>query len=87
MNQNWTRTSSARAPNLASFISHFNRVSTHVATSILSHIDLKLRARVLGRWVEVAGHLADLQNFDGVMQVSCAVRAHTQRRLADSPLP
>ena len=58
MNQNWTRRDANElAPNLTAFISHFNRVSNWVQTTVLRHTDVKLRARVITHFIETAKQL------------------------------
>jgi hypothetical protein len=82
MNQNWTRAAAHElAPNLTALISHFNRVSQWVQTTVLRHVDTKLRARIVTHFVEVAKHLAALQNFDGVMQFVAAFQSASVSRL------
>jgi hypothetical protein len=82
MNQNWTRAAAHElSPNLTTLIAHFNRISQWVQTTILRHIDAKLRARLVTHFVEVAKYLAALQNYDGVMQFMAAFQSASVSRL------
>jgi hypothetical protein len=82
MNQNWTRAAAHElSPNLTTLIAHFNRISQWVQTTILRHIDAKLRARLVAHFVDVAKYLAALQNYDGVMQFMAAFQSASVSRL------
>jgi hypothetical protein len=82
MNQNWTRAAAHElSPNLTTLIAHFNRISQWVQTTILRHIDAKLRARIVTHFVDVAKYLAALQNYDGVMQFMAAFQSASVSRL------
>lgn len=82
MNQNWTRAAAHElSPNLTTLIAHFNRISQWVQTTILRHIDAKLRARIVTHFIEVAKYLAALQNYDGVMQFMAAFQSASVSRL------
>ena len=82
MNQNWTRAEANElAPNLTAVISHFNRVSQWIQTTILRHVDVKLRAKIITHFVEIARYLAELKNYDGVMQFCAAFQSASVSRL------
>eukprot|EP01100_Stratorugosa_tubuloviscum_P004893 TRINITY_DN223_c0_g1_i14.p2 TRINITY_DN223_c0_g1~~TRINITY_DN223_c0_g1_i14.p2 ORF type:complete len:411 (-),score=67.91 TRINITY_DN223_c0_g1_i14:1898-3130(-) len=55
--------------NISNFSQHFNSSASWVVSEILAIQNIKQRANVITRFIEVAKHLFRLRNFSGLMQV------------------
>ena len=83
VNQAWVRPmKELNAPNLLATIESFNYMSKLVATTILKETDLKKRVAVFERWIEVAAHLRQLNDFHGLMKVISGLNLSSIHRLS-----
>ncbi|KAH9253566.1 hypothetical protein BASA81_008402 [Batrachochytrium salamandrivorans] len=62
-------------------IQHFNSMSRLVSHSICLFSDLKQRAGVLRRWVEIAKELLKMNNFNGVFEILAGLHSVAVYRL------
>lgn len=72
------------APNLARNIHHFNALSRYLVKTILDKENLHDRAAVLEHCIEVAEHLAALNNFNTIMAIFGAMHSNSIYRLRDT---
>jgi hypothetical protein len=78
----WTKKDKeVRAPHICETQNRFNRISGWVTTSILLTEKLADRAKVLSKFIEIAGHLNKLNNFAGVLQIVSGLSASAVHRL------
>eukprot|EP01102_Stenamoeba_stenopodia_P020903 TRINITY_DN829_c0_g1_i6.p1 TRINITY_DN829_c0_g1~~TRINITY_DN829_c0_g1_i6.p1 ORF type:complete len:613 (+),score=53.27 TRINITY_DN829_c0_g1_i6:223-2061(+) len=68
-------------PNIQAFIKRFNQVSFWVASEIFSTPDPKNRVLLICRFIELARHLRDLNNFNGMMEIISALNSNFLQRL------
>lgn len=68
-------------PNVQAFIRRFNQVSFWVASEIFSTPDPKNRVLLICRFIELARHLRDLNNFNGMMEIIAALNGNFLQRL------
>ncbi|MDP2437706.1 MAG: guanine nucleotide exchange factor [archaeon] len=61
------------APNLTGMIQNFNRISAICAALIIDTACFKDRIKMFIKWVDIAFHCHELQNFDGAMAVISAL--------------
>lgn len=70
LNNAWNKNNrDSKAPNIAKMINFFNTFSNWMATIILQTEDLEERIEILEKFIEVAGELYELNNYNGVFAV------------------
>lgn len=79
--QEWTRRSGSAAPNVRAMSSFSTDLTTMVAETILQVADVKKRATVIKQWVKVARRCLDLNNYDSLMAIVCALDSSNILRL------
>jgi len=57
------------APHIVKLVERFNLVSYWVATEIVMQTDAKQREKTVRKFISVAEHLRELNNFNGVMEI------------------
>ncbi|KAF5617046.1 Ras guanine-nucleotide exchange Cdc25p [Fusarium tjaetaba] len=72
------------APNVASMMQLSDGISNWVKHSILTDLDPKNRGAIIGKWILVAQHLFQLNNFEGLVAVTSGLDDHTVSRLRAS---
>jgi len=81
----WTKKDKeVRAPHICETQNRFNRISGWVTTTILLIEKLQDRAKVLSKFIEIAGHLNKLNNFAGVLQIVSGLSASSVHRLSQT---
>jgi len=73
--------SPARGPNVIALIQRFNTLSYWVASEILVVQDQRQRQQTLIRFLEVLKHLNELNNFNGIMELTSALNLNYVSRL------
>eukprot|EP01086_Lenisia_limosa_P012067 TRINITY_DN3936_c0_g1_i1.p1 TRINITY_DN3936_c0_g1~~TRINITY_DN3936_c0_g1_i1.p1 ORF type:complete len:950 (-),score=365.17 TRINITY_DN3936_c0_g1_i1:375-3224(-) len=83
MGQAWSKKDKEkRAPNVCAFIKRFNLVSNWVTTEVVSQIDnLKQRTAVVEKFIKIAAHFRELNNFNGVMEIVAGLQSSSVHRL------
>ena len=71
----------AEAPNICAAVDHFNHVTDWIKTLILSEADVKKRARVVERFIEVGMECLKLQNFDSMLAITSSLQSPPVDRL------
>lgn len=71
----------AAAPNVVAFTDFSDTVSTWVATEIVLAGDLRLRAAVVARMVDLADECLRLQNFNGLLEIMLGLMHASVARL------
>ncbi|KAF5665719.1 Ras guanine-nucleotide exchange Cdc25p [Fusarium circinatum] len=71
-------------PNVASMMQLSDGISNWVKHSILTDLDPKNRGAIIGKWILVAQHLFQLNNFDGLVAVTSGLDDHAVARLRAS---
>jgi hypothetical protein len=70
LNQSWNKGNrEVKAPNIHQMIQTFNTLSNWIGTTIVGTPDLKERAKIVEKFIEVAECLWNLNNFNGVFAV------------------
>jgi len=64
----WTK-KPEQAQNLGNLITHFNKISAWIATTVINEEKVKERSKLVIFFLHLAEELSDLNNFSGVMQV------------------
>jgi hypothetical protein len=59
----------ASAPVVKTLIAYFNKISGHVATTVVASAEVKQRAKVMQAWVKVAEECFSLRNFSATMAI------------------
>ncbi|KAJ3181126.1 hypothetical protein HDU85_003831 [Gaertneriomyces sp. JEL0708] len=78
----WSRQYKGRhAASVAASISHFNFISSWVATRVLSQKKLKARAKVLGKFMKIAQVLRNNNNYNSLMAVLAGINSAAVLRL------
>jgi hypothetical protein len=72
-----------KAPNVTRFTQWFNRTSDWVATELVSQSDSKQRVAVLARFIEIAEHCFELQNYNGTIEILAGLQMPSVYNLQD----
>ena len=72
------------SPNVMKMIRRFNQTSLWVQTILLRIENKQHRVSLLQRLIEVCSHLLELNNFNGVMEISSGLRNSNVRRLSET---
>jgi hypothetical protein len=70
-----------RSPSLQRFTKWFNQISRFFMHTILSAEKKKKRVRVIQHLIDVMQHLQRLNNFNGIMEIVCALQSSSVCRL------
>ncbi|KAF2069090.1 hypothetical protein CYY_009588 [Polysphondylium violaceum] len=82
LNQSWNKTKlKYRAPNVLKMIDRFNSVSMWVATLIIHPPKVKARARMMARFMRIAEHLKNLNNYNSLMAIIAGLNFSSVYRL------
>jgi hypothetical protein len=82
LNQSWAKGQrETKAPGICAMVARFNLVSMWVGTIIVSTPDLKERAEVVEKFIEVASKLWELNNFNAVFTVCSGLSLASVYRL------
>jgi len=82
LGQHWSKKERQhKAENVVSLIQRFNKVSQWVTSTIVQIDNVKSRAEVLIKFIEVAEHMNKLNNISGMMQVAAGLRHSSIHRL------
>lgn len=73
--------SSKRAPNIRGMISFSRRISNLVVTEVLSNESVKMRARLITRYINVAGKLHNIHNFQSTRSILIGLQSDSIYRL------
>jgi len=65
---NWKKQNSL-APNVTAMTERFNKVSYWVSTEIVMQTDLRKRAVLLKKFIDIAEHMRDISNYNGLMEI------------------
>ncbi|KAH7216966.1 ras guanine nucleotide exchange factor domain-containing protein [Fusarium redolens] len=65
----WTVQDSTDAPNVAAMYQPTNGISSWVKESVVTEAEPKSRGYVIEKWILIAQHLFQLNNFDGLVAV------------------
>lgn len=71
-------------PYLTEFINNFNRLGEIVASEIVLNPNFRSRVQVLSKFIEVAGELAKLQNFNSVISILSGLSFGAVSRLTET---
>mmetsp|Transcript_15871 Transcript_15871/g.47673 ORF Transcript_15871/g.47673 Transcript_15871/m.47673 type:complete len:1703 (-) Transcript_15871:102-5210(-) len=77
-------TKSETSPLLHTCIRRFNQVSLWVTTCILSEEDPKERASLMTKFIDVAEHMREINNFSGIVQITSGLNNSPISRLKNS---
>lgn len=81
MHQAWNKKEGKTSPNLLKLIKRFNEVSYWVASEIVSVKNLKNRVEVLKRFILLADHTRQLNNFSTMMEIIVGLNLAAVQRL------
>ncbi|GAM21223.1 hypothetical protein SAMD00019534_043980 [Acytostelium subglobosum LB1] len=82
LNQSWNKAKlKHRAPNVLRMIDRFNSVSMWVATMIIQTPKVKARARMMTRFIKIAFHLMNMNNFNSLMAIVAGLSFSSVYRL------
>eukprot|EP01124_Arcella_intermedia_P000177 TRINITY_DN10089_c0_g1_i3.p1 TRINITY_DN10089_c0_g1~~TRINITY_DN10089_c0_g1_i3.p1 ORF type:complete len:1064 (-),score=284.62 TRINITY_DN10089_c0_g1_i3:2117-5308(-) len=82
LNQAWINPDNA--PNVVKFANHFNEISSWVKYEILIEEDQKKRAKRIEKFIEIAEFLKQLNNLNGVFEISSALESIAVSRLKNT---
>jgi RasGEF domain/RasGEF N-terminal motif/Domain found in Dishevelled, Egl-10, and Pleckstrin (DEP) len=82
LGQAWTQADKeTRAPTILAFIRNFNRTSTWVTTLVVSTVKMAHRVVLIEKLIDVAAHMAAINNFAGLMAFLGGLNSSAVRRL------
>ncbi|KAK1773856.1 ras guanine nucleotide exchange factor domain-containing protein [Copromyces sp. CBS 386.78] len=77
----WTKNKGVGAPNVKAMSTFTTGLSNLVVDSILRFDELKKRATVIKHWIKIGSQFLALNNYDGLMAVTCALTDSSIKRL------
>ena len=77
----WTKKTGSMAVNVRAMSTLSTDLANLVTDSILQPADLKVRAKIIKRWVKIASKCLDLANYDSLMAIICSLNSSTILRL------
>eukprot|EP01105_Mastigella_eilhardi_P023142 TRINITY_DN578_c1_g1_i2.p1 TRINITY_DN578_c1_g1~~TRINITY_DN578_c1_g1_i2.p1 ORF type:complete len:1043 (+),score=289.28 TRINITY_DN578_c1_g1_i2:1118-4246(+) len=80
----WTKKDKSLAPNIHAMTSFFNKMSSWVMVEVCALPDFSCRVRRLEQFIELAGHLEALHNFNGVLEIVSGLQRSPVFRLKRS---
>jgi son of sevenless-like protein len=72
------------APNIVAISDRFNKISVWISSTILKEKDPKVRQVIISRWMEIAKHCYDLNNYTTLNQVNAALNSSAVYRMKKS---
>jgi len=82
LNQAWNKKElKHRAPNVMKVIKRFNETSNWVVTAILNQFRLRTRAKLVAKFIKIAIHLFQLNNFNSCLAIISGVNNAAIHRL------
>jgi len=82
LNQSWAKGQrETKAPGICGMVSQFNTVSMWIGTVIVQHPDMKERAEVIEKFIEIAKKLWELNNLNGVFTLTAGLALAAVYRL------
>ncbi|KYQ96865.1 Ras guanine nucleotide exchange factor [Tieghemostelium lacteum] len=82
LNQSWNKPKlKARAPNVLKMIDRFNSVSMWVATLIVQTVKVRVRGRLMTKFMKIAEHLKNMNNFNSLMAIIAGLNFSSVYRL------
>jgi len=82
LNQSWSKPKLRhRAQNVTRMIERFNQVSMWVATTIMKVTKVKPRARVMAKFIKIAEHLKNINNYNSLMAIIAGLNFSSVFRL------
>ncbi|KAF2076004.1 hypothetical protein CYY_002711 [Polysphondylium violaceum] len=82
LNQAWGKPKlQYKAPNLLKMIERFNKISTSVSTAILAQPKLKTRVKLICRFIKIAQHFKELNNYHLLTAFMAGIRNSNVVRL------
>eukprot|EP01113_Clastostelium_recurvatum_P049806 TRINITY_DN928_c0_g1_i4.p1 TRINITY_DN928_c0_g1~~TRINITY_DN928_c0_g1_i4.p1 ORF type:complete len:1284 (+),score=384.18 TRINITY_DN928_c0_g1_i4:97-3948(+) len=79
-----TKEKDKKSPNILNMIDRFNSVSRWVASEIVRVRNVKQRALVMGRFIEIAEELIGLHNYNGAMEIISGLNSAAIHRLKNT---
>lgn len=77
----WTKRPESGAKNVRAMAALSTELSTLVSDSILQHDDVKKRANIMKHWIKIAHKCLELNNYDSLMAILCAMNSSSIVRL------
>eukprot|EP01105_Mastigella_eilhardi_P008336 TRINITY_DN2028_c0_g1_i2.p1 TRINITY_DN2028_c0_g1~~TRINITY_DN2028_c0_g1_i2.p1 ORF type:complete len:1497 (+),score=442.67 TRINITY_DN2028_c0_g1_i2:24-4493(+) len=65
----WTKKDKSLAPNIAAITRHFNNMSRWVMGELCACDDLRKRIKMTEKFIELCGHLDELHNYNGILEI------------------
>ncbi|XP_059401334.1 ras-specific guanine nucleotide-releasing factor 2 isoform X2 [Carassius carassius] len=82
LGQGWMKMDkNERTPYIMKTSQHFNDMSNLVASQIIAHADVSSRAATIEKWLAVADICRCLNNYNGVLEITCALNRSAIYRL------
>jgi len=69
------------SPNVMALIDRFNQVSYWIATEITALKDTKKRTLAISKFIEIGQHFNEMNNFNGIMEITSALNLNLIQRL------
>lgn len=77
----WTKNKGVGAPNVKAMSTFTTGLSNLVVDTILQFDEIKKRAAVIKHWIKIGSQFLALNNYDGLMAVTCALNDSSIKRL------
>lgn len=80
LNQNWNKHPEL-SPHIIEYIQWFNRMCQWASTEIIREDSPESRAVIISKFIRIADRLAQLNNFNGLMEILASLEGSSIRRL------
>jgi hypothetical protein len=80
LNQNWSK-HMEMSPHILEYIQWFNKMCQWAATEIIKEDNPEMRAVIITKFIKIADRLAELNNFNGLMEILASLEGSSIRRL------
>ncbi|KAK3493520.1 ras guanine nucleotide exchange factor domain-containing protein [Neurospora crassa] len=77
----WTKNKGVGAPNVKAMSTFTTGLSNLVVDTILQFDEIKKRAAIIKHWIKIGSQFLALNNYDGLMAVTCALNDSSIKRL------
>ena len=77
----WTKNKGVGAPNVKAMSAFTTGLSNLVVDTILQFDEIKKRAAIIKHWIKIGSQFLALNNYDGLMAVTCALNDSSIKRL------